>query len=514
VPFVFFHRSSYPLRSEVLILFRKDMANCTRCGRQLPPFSFKKICPWCVQHEAAQRGDESEDAKQVVMPTPWTQRTQSTISLTQILFGANIAVFLAMALASGTITGDFPGQVAVSFGANYGPYTLSGQWWRIFTYMFLHGGIWHIVFNMWCLWDLGALCEQLYGRWTYFCIYLITGIAGGLASVAWNPGVLSVGASGAIFGLAGALAASFYLGEFSIPRFAIQGTLRSLAFFIGFNVLFGVGYNVFMGGNAGGIDNACHAGGLVSGAILGALIAKIAPHSDGASRRVTVLGLVGVVLVACAFGVREWRGRPMRMQKALLEIQQNGGDRVAQLKEIVRQEPNSVQAHSQLAQAYYAQQEFAGAAAEFKRVVELMPQSAGARFNLGMSYLSGNDFDEAKATFAEMVKQNATSAGGHYGLGLVLASQGQYQPAIDEFKTVASSSQRIGGLYYEMGRCYAKLKMYDDAVSAFLKERDQDGDDPELENALADAYEAKGMTKEAAAARSKAAELRTGRSEQ
>ena len=86
--------------------------------------SFKKICPWCMQHEAAQRGDESDDAKQVVMPTPWVQRSQSTISLTQILFGANIAVFLAMALASGTIANDFPGQVAVSFGANWGPKTL------------------------------------------------------------------------------------------------------------------------------------------------------------------------------------------------------------------------------------------------------------------------------------------------------------------------------------------------------------------------------------------------------
>ncbi len=490
------------------------MANCIRCGRQLPPLSFKKICPWCVQHEAAQRGGDDEDAKQVVIPAPWVQKSHSTISLTQILFGANIAVFLAMALASGTIANDFPGQVAVSFGANYGPYTLSGQWWRIFTYMFLHGGIWHIVFNMWCLWDLGALCEQLYGRWTYFCIYLITGIAGGLASVAWNPGVLSVGASGAIFGLAGALAASFYLGEFSIPRFAIQGTLRSLAFFIGFNVLFGIGYNVFMGGNAGGIDNACHAGGLVSGAILGALIAKIAPHSDAASRRVAVFGVVGIVLVACGFGVREWRGRPMRMEKALMEIQQKGGDPVAQLKEMVRQEPNSVQAHSQLGQAYYAQQQFADAAAEFKRVVELMPQSAGARFNLGMSYLSGNHFDDAKATFEGMVKQNAKSAAGHYGLGLVLAAQGQYQPAIDEFKIVAASSQTIGGLYYEMGRCYAKLSMYDDAISAFLKERERDGDDPELENALADTYEAKGMTKEAAAARSKAAELRARPGEQ
>ena len=153
----------------------------------------------------------------------------------------------------------------VHFGANFGPYTLSGQWWRLLTYMFLHGGFFHIAMNMWCLWNLGALCESLYGRFTYAAIYLITGVAGGLASVAWNPSVLSVGASGAIFGLTGALIASFYLGEFSLPGISIKGTLSSLLFFAGFSL--------FLGRLFPGIDNACHVGGLVSGLILGALIA-------------------------------------------------------------------------------------------------------------------------------------------------------------------------------------------------------------------------------------------------
>src|SRR5579864_6067268 len=169
------------------------MANCIRCGRQLPPMIFgKKICQWCVQHEAAQRGVGSDSEKQVVIPAPWVRREQSgAITLTQILFGANVAVFLAMALASGTVM-DFPFATAFHFGASVGPYTLSGQWWRLFTYMFLHAGLIHIAFNMWCLWDLGALCESLYGRWTFAAIYFLTGIAGGLASVGWNPGVLTV----------------------------------------------------------------------------------------------------------------------------------------------------------------------------------------------------------------------------------------------------------------------------------------------------------------------------------
>lgn len=283
------------------------MANCTRCGRQLPPFSFKKICQWCVQHEAAQRGEESHEVKQQVMPAPWVRRSQSTISLTQVLFGANIAVFLAMALASGSLMG-FSGEVAEKLGANVGPFTLSGEWWRLVTYMFLHAGLLHIAFNMWCLWDLGALAESLYGRWTYAAIYFATGIAGGLGSIIWNPRVFSVGASGAIFGLAGALIASFYLGEFSLPSVAIGGTLRSL-------VIFAV-FNLFLGGLFPGTDNGCHIGGLVSGLGLGAVIAKIAPHHEHAERRVALFLVFGVILAGCAFALASHYGLPLRIGRS------------------------------------------------------------------------------------------------------------------------------------------------------------------------------------------------------
>src|SRR5580704_12817688 len=143
------------------------MANCIRCGRQLPPMLFgKKICQWCVQHEAAQRGELDEDAKQPVIAAPWVRR-ESSITLTQVIFGANVMVFLAMAYSNGSVTENFPLRLSVHFGANYGPLTLSGDWWRLVTYMFLHGEFFHIAMNMWCLWSIGTLCESLYGRFTY-----------------------------------------------------------------------------------------------------------------------------------------------------------------------------------------------------------------------------------------------------------------------------------------------------------------------------------------------------------
>src|ERR1700757_3039531 len=100
------------------------MATCIRCGRQLPPLTFKKICQWCVQHEAAQRGEDADDAPQRVIPAPWVKR-EASISLTQLILGANAMVFIAMVAASGPSL-DFTRQVMVHFGANYGPLPLSG----------------------------------------------------------------------------------------------------------------------------------------------------------------------------------------------------------------------------------------------------------------------------------------------------------------------------------------------------------------------------------------------------
>jgi rhomboid protease GluP len=276
------------------------MANCIRCGRQLPGLNFgKKICQWCTQHEAYQRGEIAEDARQPIMRTPWTRRAQPTISLTQIILGINVVVFLAMAPDSLSING-FAGGPAVRWAANIAPYTLSGEWWRLITYMFLHANLLHIAFNMWCLWDLGGLCESLYGRWTYAAIYFTTGIGAGLATLAWNRSALTIGASGAIFGLAGALIAAFKLGEFSLPREALSGTLRSLMIFVGFNL--------FLGVTMPGVDNAAHIGGLIMGLIVGALVAVLAPQPEHASRRVVLFAVLLLCIAAGCVGLARLRG--------------------------------------------------------------------------------------------------------------------------------------------------------------------------------------------------------------
>ncbi|MGB0044698.1 MAG: rhomboid family intramembrane serine protease [Terriglobales bacterium] len=471
------------------------MANCVQCGRRLPGLSFgKKLCQWCVMNEAAKRGEDIPIQR--VEPAPWARQQSSSMVVTQAIFGINVAVFAAMCLAGVSMLDNPSGQDLVHWGANFGPLTISGQWWRLLTCVFVHGGLLHIGFNMWCLWSLGRLAESVYGHWTFAAVYLICGLSASLGSVIWNPVILSVGASGAIFGIAGALIASFYLGEFSLPRAAMSGMLRSVVAF--------VGYNLFFGAVISHVDNAAHIGGLLMGLLLGALIAKVAPAQGDFLRRIAVL-LVGVLVVA---GGVMW----LQRSHAYMLHGQNGVDLlgqgktdegIAELQKSVRLQPNFAPAHAALARAYIAKHDFENAAVEMQRVIALNPRSEDAYYRLGLIYLELKQPAKAQDTFARLLKLNPNSADGHAGLADAFADQHRNLDALDEYKRVAALDSGYQGVNYNMGVMQARLKRYDDAIASLLKQR-QAADDADNENLLADVYDEKGMKTDAADARQKA----------
>jgi rhomboid protease GluP len=476
------------------------MANCVQCGRQLPALSFgKRLCQWCVMNEAAKRGEDIPIQR--VETVPWMRQQSSSMAVTQAIFGINVAVFVAMCLAGVSMLDNPSGQDLVHWGANFGPLTVGGQWWRLLTCVFVHGGLLHIGFNMWCLWSLGRLAESVYGHWTFAAVYLICGLGASLASVIWNPIVLSVGASGAIFGIAGALIASFYLGEFSLPKAAMSGTLRSLAIFVGFNLFFGK--------VMAGTDNAAHIGGLLVGLLLGALIAKVAPAQDDFLRRIAVL-LVGVLVVAGGvMWLQHSHAYMLHGQNGVGLLSQGRADEgIAELQKSVRLQPNFAPAHAALAQAYIAKHDFENAAVEMERVIVLNPRNEDAYYRLGLIYLELKQPTKAQGIFAQLLKLNPNSTDGHAGLADAFADQHRNLEALDEYKRAAALDSSIQGVNYNMGVMQARLKLYDDAIASLLKQR-QDADNADNENLLADVYNEKGMKSEAAAARQKARELQT-----
>src|SRR5690606_16266500 len=141
------------------------------------------------------------------------------------------------------------------------PLTTDGQWWRLLTSTFLHGGLMHILANMYGLLFVGIFLEPLLDKKKYMLVYLTTGILASVASIWWYDATVSVGASGAIFGLYGFFLACLLLKVFP-PDFG-KAFLTSTLVFVGFNLLMGF---------TGGIDNAAHIGGLVCGFILGLIM--------------------------------------------------------------------------------------------------------------------------------------------------------------------------------------------------------------------------------------------------
>jgi membrane associated rhomboid family serine protease/Tfp pilus assembly protein PilF len=473
------------------------MANCVQCGRQLPALSFGRKCQWCKQHEAAQRGEDIPFQR--VEAAPWAGQQSSSMVVTQAIFGINVAVFIAMLLAGVSMLDNPAGQDLVHWGANYGPLTVSGQWWRLLTCVFVHGGLLHIGFNMWCLWSLGRIAESVYGHWTFAVVYLISGLAASLASLIWNPAILSVGASGAIFGIAGALIASFYLGEFSLPRAALSGTLRSVVVF--------VGYNLFFGAVIARTDNAAHIGGLLMGLLLGALIAKVAPGHDDFLRRIAVLMVGALIVAGTVMWLQHSRSYMLHGQNGVGLLGQGKTDEgIAELQKAVRLRPDFAAAHGALARAYSTKGDFDNAAAEMKRVIALNPRNVVAYYSLGMIYLQLKQPTKAQDIFLQLLKIDPNSADGHNGLADTLADQHRNQEALEEYKRVVALDSSYQGVNYNLGVMQARLKMYDDAVASLLKQR-QIADDADNENLLAGVYEAKGMKSEADDAREKAKQL-------
>lgn len=182
--------------------------------------------------------------------------------ITPIIINLNLLVFIAM-IVGGFGFVSFKGDDLLRWGANFKPVTTDGQWWRLLTNTFMHGGLMHILANMYGLLFVGIFLEPLLGKTKYLLIYLTTGILASGASIWWYDATVSVGASGAIFGLYGFFLATLLLKVFP-PDFG-KAFLTSTLVFVGFNLLMGF---------TGGIDNAAHIGGLVSGFVIGLIMSR------------------------------------------------------------------------------------------------------------------------------------------------------------------------------------------------------------------------------------------------
>lgn len=245
-----------------------------------------KVCPYC-NNEVGPRAVErrtSADALGGLIP----QARFTTIVLLLINAGLYLATVLYTSRLGGGESGFDPsGQALFDFGAKDArAILLFGQWWRLITAGFLHGGILHIGMNMWVLFDLGAQSEEIYGTSRFLVIYLISSVSGFLVSLYWSP-ALSIGASAALFGLIGAMIAygvrerghygaamrSFYI------RWAVFGLVMSFL---------------------PSIDMGAHLGGLAGGFALG-FVAGTPGRFPAIERMWQLAAIFSVIITGVAF---------------------------------------------------------------------------------------------------------------------------------------------------------------------------------------------------------------------
>ena len=124
--------------------------------------------------------------------------------ITYLIIAICVVMFLITCLFNGNVI-DISASLLARLGGNLGYYTKNGEYYRLFTCMFLHAGILHLALNMYSLFIIGPRVEDFFGKGKFLLIYFLSGISGSLLSIGLNGNVMSVGASGAIFGLFGAL---------------------------------------------------------------------------------------------------------------------------------------------------------------------------------------------------------------------------------------------------------------------------------------------------------------------
>lgn len=277
------------MTDDVVCFRHPDSAAGVRCQRCERP-----ICPSCMRQASVgfQCPDCVSASPQRVVSSSQLFRGHSEVVVGKVLIGINVAVFVLMTVLSGNPYGA--GGPVLEHGALFGPFVAQGEWWRLFSGAFLHAGLFHLGMNMLLLWFLSQELEPALGRLRFAVLYVVSLLGGSLAVMVIDPLAPTVGASGAVFGLMGALIVLQLRAKQNPWQSGIGGL---------------VAINLVLTFVIPGISIGGHVGGLLAGAAAGYVLQPLRWPQEGAVLRTTVVVgfgvafLVGGVAAASAFAV-------------------------------------------------------------------------------------------------------------------------------------------------------------------------------------------------------------------
>lgn len=460
------------------------MPLCVQCGRELDEKSVtagESTCEPCRQREFAEHAEQEA-----------LRGSQYEFIVTNVLLAINIGVYVWMVFFKHVSPTSPSTDQIIHWGGNYGPMTFGTEPWRLFTALFLHIGFIHLLANMWALFVLGRLAESLYGRWSYLISYLIAGLAGSVASLLWNPLGVSAGASGAIFGIAGALIATFYVGKLPLPKANIRYILLTLIAFAGFDLLYGIWKT--------GVDNAAHIGGFVVGLVLGLLLG----HHLGPSRKAKVFRerlFLAAVMFVFLFAVFVWRkdGYVADVERARVLIN-NGvvGEAIKELQVVAVHKPDEPYVLLLMGQAYAKKGDYPKAEQEYKRITQLKPDHPLGWNDLAEVYAAEGKFPESAAAWvqvAELSKNNGAFA--WFNVGQTYSHIDKQDDAIKAYQKAIALSPNSAELWGAMGFAQLKARQNEQAVASLEHAVKLQPGSPDLRLILGNAYLEVGKQQEA-----------------
>lgn len=453
---------------------------------------------------------------------------------TYVLIALNVAVFALMIAAGG------PGNsyVVLDFGASYEPFFRQGQYWRLVMPMFLHLGWLHLGTNMFVLFILGPVLEEMYGYGRFLLLYVGAGICGSFASMTISHNV-AAGASGAIMGVAGAILVAGYVHRATLPHRLARVFSRGR---LPFMLLIFVVMELVVDRSIPNVDHWGHVGGLVGGALLALLIApprreSVAGHWLGGTTASAALdpslrppegpeerpsqsiAVVPVAVVALAMTLAA--GHYQSFHRASLLLQQ--GDRleavgsldraIASFRQAEKLAPNDERPHEDLGLAYAAKAQVSDAAAEYEQALRLNPRSLQAALGLASIYQSQGKPAESQKLIETALGKDPQSAGAQAELADLANAQKLYPQAIGHYQQALRLDPRLAVAHNNLAWLYAtcddpKFRNAAEALEhAKLAVELTEWRQPEFIDTLAEAYYATGNYAQAVETQKKALAL-------
>jgi membrane associated rhomboid family serine protease/Tfp pilus assembly protein PilF len=353
-------------------------------------------------------------------------------------------------------------KVLLNLGAAYGPYMRRGEYWRLVMPIFLHGGWLHIFGNSYCLYILGPILERVYGYGRYLTIYVAAGMGGAFLSMAVSRNV-SVGASGAIFGMAGAMLVTGYMHRDVIPPRWGRAFGRGMIPFI---VL-----NLALGFSVRGIDNWGHLGGLASGVLLAFVIPPPRhdlPYGETAEPPAQAIVALPLVVVILSMAATANHYRTIQAMDRLLaegehfESAQQYDRGFRSFQQALSLAPHQEQPHEEMGSYYLTQKKYDQAIQEFQEAVRLTEGDDQPRLELGLAYQLKGDPQKAQQIFVDVLGKNPPTAEGQRLLAAnqvmladLYAQQKLYGDAIKNYQEALRLEPDFAGAHNNLAWLYA-----------------------------------------------------------